>query len=51
MVMIYCNTINEELRKVAKIIAENQKDVVKIVCSETLEVHYEKAPEEKEKNP
>lgn len=51
MVMIYCNTINEELKEVAKIIAQNQKDVVKIVCSKTVEVYYEKAPENKEKAP
>lgn len=42
MVNIYCDGITEEIKKVAKIIANKQKDVVKIITpTVTLEVNYD----------
>ena len=46
MVNIYCDTITQEMKKVALEIADRQKDVVKIITpTGTLEVSYEEVSE------
>lgn len=43
MVKVYVDTITEDAKLAAKIIANHQKQNVKIITpKETLEVHYEK---------
>ena len=43
MVKVYVDTITEDAKLAAKIIANHQKQNVKIIApKETLEVHYEK---------
>lgn len=49
MVNIYCDTITQEMKEVAREIADRQKDVVKIITpTETLEVSYEEVSEVQE---
>lgn len=48
MVNIYCDTINEEMMFVARLIANRQKDVVRITTpTEIVEVRYEEVSEGK----
>lgn len=49
MVTIHCEVIDAELVAVARMIANRQKDVVKLIGStETLEVRYEEVSEMQE---
>lgn len=46
MAKIYCGELNDEIISVARMIANNQREVVKIITpTETLEVSYEEVSE------
>jgi len=50
MVNIYCETINDEMMHIARMIADRQKDDVRIITpTEIVEVHHEKVSEGQDK--
>jgi len=50
MVNIYCETINYEMMHIARMIADRQKDDVRIITpTEIVEVHHEKVSEGQDK--